>query len=39
VLGAAALLHDFVRQALQRPVDFRSGHQLRLFYDFHCAKF
>jgi len=28
-----------VRQALQRPVDFRCGHQLALFYDFHCAEF
>ena len=39
VLGAAAFFHDFVRQPLQRAVDFRSGHQLRFFDDFHCAKF
>jgi hypothetical protein len=32
---ATGFLHDFVRQALNSAIDFRRGHELRLFYDAH----
>jgi len=35
ILGAAALLNDFMRQTLQGTVNFRRGHQLCLFDDAH----
>ena len=31
----AAFLHDFVGHPLQRPVDFRGGHQLIFLDDAH----